>query len=98
MKQSPVGELDFALAWFLYFISATIGGMLMGFVAGLLVGAMLGFAGVGLDAIRVVCTLVGFVLSLPISYIAFRLIVGKFIVEKLKEVTPEQPSLVPPLQ
>lgn len=80
---NKVTEFDFFLAWVLHFFAAMVGGAIVGLIGGAIMGiALLPFGIVG-DRAAVAGSIVGFVLSLPVSYILFRLIVARFIVQKL---------------
>jgi hypothetical protein len=91
MKTSALREIDYFLAWFLFFICATIGGAIVGAVGGGIIGAILGVSGASPESLRVAGGVVGFVLALPVSYLFFRFMVWKFVVQKLiaqSEVPP----------
>ncbi len=91
------------LAWFLFFICATIGGAVAGFIGGALIGAVLGAFGSSPEIIRAAGAIVGFIVAMPVSYIVFRLVVARLIVAKIEAATavPEPPPsqpYVPPMQ
>ncbi len=77
-----VKESEYLLAWFLFWICATIGGFILGAVGGGIVGFFLGAAGVDLNTIKLICGGVGLILGIPLSYILFRAFVGAMIVKK----------------
>ncbi len=79
-------------AWIIFFMIATVGGMLLGGVAGFFIGLAMGLAKVDLTIIKIACGAAGFVLSLPLSYFTFRWVVGEFII---KDLTP--PTEPPPV-
>lgn len=77
-----VRESQYFVAWLLFWICSTIGAMLLGGAAGLVIGAVLGYQGVDLSLIQLICGAVGFLLAIPVSYLFFRLFVGMLIVKK----------------
>lgn len=77
-----ITESRYLLTWFVFWISSVVGGFLVGGVAGGIMGVILGTAGVDVGAISVICAAVGFVLSIPLSYVLFRVFVGTMIVSK----------------
>jgi len=84
MKKSSISEKDYFIAWAIFFVCALVGGMIAGFIGGAIIGGAMGVAGAKPGAIRAAGAMVGFLLSLPISYITFRFVVGKFVVEKVE--------------
>ena len=91
MRTNQLKESDYFIAWLLFFICATVGGTIAGFIAGVLVGLVLGVFGVGQTGLQAAGGIMGFLLALPISYLCFRVMVAKFVVEKLTpaESAPE---------
>lgn len=79
-------------AWILFFLIATVGGMILGGIAGLFIGAGMAVAHVGLGTIKLVCGLAGFVISVPLSYFTFRWVVSEFVVKELAKTPPPAPS------
>lgn len=75
-------------AWVIFFLIAGVGGMVVGFAIGAILGAVLTMAGVGIVMIKIAAGAMGFLFGLPISYYAFRWVVSEFIV---KAVAPEPP-------
>ncbi|HET6604320.1 MAG TPA: hypothetical protein VFG21_08925 [Xanthomonadaceae bacterium] len=73
-------QVPYLKSWFLFFVIATIGGIVVGAIVGGALGFALGAAGVALTTIPIVTAAVGFVLSLPISYYSFKWSVGRYIV------------------
>jgi hypothetical protein len=76
-------ETDYLTAWALFVLCATVAGFIVGFVVGGVLGALLKFVGAPPTMIAVLCSGAGFVASLPISYLFFRIFVSRFIVQKL---------------
>src|SRR3954453_23412983 len=95
-KSSSLKELDYLIAWIVFFICATIGGAIVGAIGGGVIGGILGVLHVSNQTIRAAGGVVGFILALPISYLVFRFVVAKFIVEKVEAAAaaaavPQQP-------
>jgi hypothetical protein len=84
MKKSSLKELDYLIAWVVFFISATIGGAVVDAIGGGIIGGILGVLHVSNQAIRTAGGVVGFILALPVSYLVFRFVVAKFVVEKVE--------------
>ena len=76
-------EFDYFKAWLLFFLIATVGGGIVGLIIGGFLAAFLGAGGMPLEQMTRVLQIVGFVIGIPISYITFRGVVGKFLVPKL---------------
>ena len=79
-------------AWILFFLIATVGGMILGGIAGLFIGAAMAVAHVEVGMIKIVCGIVGFLLSLPLSYFTFRWVVSEFVVKELTKTPPPVPA------
>ena len=83
-------------AWILFFLIATVGGMILGGIAGLFIGAIMAVAHADLRMIKIVCGLAGFVISVPLSYFTFRWVVSEFVVKELAKVSPSVPPAIEP--
>jgi multisubunit Na+/H+ antiporter MnhE subunit len=94
MKSTKLRESEYLIAWAIFFLCATVGGGVVGFIVGALVGGILGAAGVSLKTIPIITGLIGFVLSIPISYFCFRFAVAKFVVEKIAGRSEPPPAVV----
>lgn len=81
-------EFDYFRAWLLFFLIATVGGGILGMVIGGLVGAFLGAGGMPLAQMTTILRAIGFAIGIPVSYIAFRAVVGKYLLPKLDDDTP----------
>jgi len=82
-------ELDYFKAWFLFFLIATVIGGAIGLVTGSAVGAVLSARGMPIRGLAIVLQIVAIVIAMPISYLTFRLVVGKYLFAKiLKENNP----------
>ena len=71
------------MAWAIFWVLATVGGFVVGAVGGGILGAILGAAGASMQSIRLLCGALGFLLTVPLSYIVFRFAITKFILPKL---------------
>jgi hypothetical protein len=58
--------------------------LILGAGVGAIAGAILGAAGVGLNAIKLVCGGLGFLIGIPVSYFLFRVFVGGMIVRRVQ--------------
>jgi hypothetical protein len=78
-----IREIDYLKTWALFTVCAMVGGGVAGAVFGGVLGGFLGVAKVPIETIKTVAGIAGFIISLPISYLFFRLFVSRFIVQKL---------------
>ena len=80
----------------MFWICNVIGGFILGAVGGFVVGAILGAAGVGTNNIKVICGGVAFILTIPLSYILFRVFVDTMIIKKaqksIQDMMQESPN------
>lgn len=86
MESSSMKELkefDYFKAWLIFFLVATVGGGAVGLVLGGFLAAFLGAAGASMHQMTLAGRILGLVIALPISYITFRAVVGKFLFPKL---------------
>lgn len=86
MKQPT--EFDYFKAWLLFFVIATVGGGILGMIIGGFVAAFLGAGGMPLPQMTRILQIVGFVIAIPISYLTFRGVVGKYLLPKIEDDTP----------
>ncbi len=80
-----LSEFDYFKAWLLFFAVATGGSALAGIIVGSFLAAFMGAGGATLLEIAKVARVVAFIIGLPISYVTFRAVVGKFLLPKLEE-------------
>ena len=78
-------EFDYFKAWLIFFLVGTIGGALVGLILGSFLAAFLGAGGATVQQITNANRILGFIIALPISYVTFRAVVGKFLFPKLWE-------------
>jgi hypothetical protein len=78
-------EFDYFKAWLLFFLMATVFGGMIGLVIGSAVGALLSARGMSVRELTIVLQLVGLVIAMPISYLTFRLVVGKYLFPKIRK-------------
>ena len=79
---SPI-NVAFGKAWLVFFLVATVAGGLFGAIVGAVLGLVLASLGFGITAIQIAGGIVGFVLSVPISFFTYRWSVQRFIVAPL---------------
>jgi uncharacterized BrkB/YihY/UPF0761 family membrane protein len=78
-------EFDYFKAWLLFFLIATVGAGLVGMIIGSFVAAFLGAGGMPLPQMTRILQIVGFVIAIPISFITFRGVVGKYLFPKCED-------------
>ena len=81
-------EFQYFKAWLLFFLIATIGGGIIGIIMGGFAAAFLGAGGMPLQQMTRILQIIGFVIAIPISYITFRAVVGKYLFPKIEEDEP----------
>ncbi|MBE0417699.1 MAG: hypothetical protein IBX63_08030 [Coriobacteriia bacterium] len=79
----PFRESEYFVAWLLFYLATTIIGGILAWLIAFVAGAALGVSGVQPATIQVVGTALGVVVSIPVSYVCFRLIVGFAVVKKV---------------
>jgi putative flippase GtrA len=83
-------EFDYFKAWLLFFLIATVGGGILGLIIGSFVAAFLGAGGMSLAQMTRILQIIGFVIAMPISYITFRAVVGKYLFPKIEDDSPSK--------
>jgi hypothetical protein len=81
-------EFQYFKGWLLFFLVATVGGGIIGIIIGSFLAAFLGAAGMPLPQMTRILQVVGFVIGVPVSYITFRAVVGKYLFPKIEEDEP----------
>ncbi len=76
-------EFDYFKAWVLFFLITTVAYALVGLILGSFLAAILGAAGATMQQMANTNRVLGFVIALPISYVTFRAVVGKYLFPKL---------------
>jgi hypothetical protein len=83
MTSTNLKESDYLTTWAIFFVIAFVGGAVAGAIVGGIAGAILGVLGASRSLISTVGGGLGFLVSLPISYFAFRFAVRKFLLPKV---------------
>jgi uncharacterized membrane protein len=84
---------NYLKSWMLFFLIASVGGALAGGVFGAVAGGMMGAGGVPLNRVVQICKIIGFVVSMPISFFTFRWSVRTYIVEAMPPASTQPPAL-----
>ena len=90
-----IKEADYIKAFFLFWLCATVAGFIAGAIIGGILGAAMGVAGVPVRTIQIICGIAGFLVSVPLSYLFFRIFVARFIVQKLTTFVPDAQNPAP---
>ena len=72
------------VAWLCFFLIATLGGFVFGAILGGILGAILGAGGADIRTITVVVQVIGFAISIPVSFLCYWWSVNQFIVKKME--------------
>ena len=80
-------DIPYLKTWAIFFVIATIGGVVAGAVSGAVIGGILGASGVSLSTIPLVTGAVGFLLAMPISFFTFKWAVSTYIVDNTDKAT-----------
>lgn len=78
-----IKEFDYFKAWLLFLVVTTVGGAILGMIIASFVAAFMGAGGASLEQMTQVNRIIGIVIAIPISYVTFRAVVGKFLFPKL---------------
>src|SRR5688572_16836275 len=92
MTTTNLKEADYIKPWAIFFAIAFVGGTIAGAILGGIAGGILGVLGAAPKLIAFVGGVLGFLVSIPISYFSFRFAVTKFLLPK---VTAPEPSTIP---
>ena len=95
MTTTNLKEADYIKPWAIFFAIAFVGGMIAGAILGGIAGGILGAVGAPPQLIRLAGGVMGFLVSIPISYFSFRFAVTKFLLPKV--IAPE-PSAAEPFK
>jgi hypothetical protein len=85
-------NLNYFKPWVMFFVVATVGGAVAGFIGGAVLGFMMGAAGASIGSIQIGGGILGFLLSLPISFLAYRWSVQQFVLVQLPPPASEPVS------
>jgi integral membrane sensor domain MASE1 len=80
-------------SWFLFFLVASVSGGVVGAVVGMVAGGAMGAAGVAMPRIVWICKILGFLVSVPISFFTFRWSVRTYLVDPMLQRAGLPPSL-----
>ena len=93
----PAPAPKYFKAWIAFFLIATVGGSLLGGVAGMIIGLVLKYAAhAEPTTIKWAVRIVGFAIMIPLSYVAFRYVVEEIIIEDLTKAPSPAPTAEPP--
>ena len=81
-------EFDYFKAWLLFFLASTGIGMLLVLLIGSFVAGFMGAGGASLAQMTTVNRIVGFVIGVPVSYVTFRAVIGKYLFPKIEDDSP----------
>jgi len=81
-------EFQYFKAWLLFFLIATLGGGVIGLIIGSFAAAFLGAAGAPPPQMTRILQIIGFLIGIPVSYITFRAVIGKYLFPKIEEDEP----------
>jgi len=81
-------EFQYFKAWLLFFLIATVCGGIVGIIFNGFLAAFLGAGGMSLPQMTPILQIVGLVVAMPISYVTFRAVVGKYLFPKLEDDSP----------
>lgn len=83
-----IKEFDYFKAWLIFFLVGTVGGALLGLILGSFLAAFLSSGGASITQIANANRILGIVIALPVSYVTFRAVIGKFLFPKLWDDEP----------
>ena len=76
---SPSG-IPYFKAWLIFVLVSAVCGFLAGAFAGFIVGAVMGVAGMEVEQIKLIGSVLGFILGLAASFLTFRWVIDRFVV------------------
>ena len=82
MNKEPT-EFQYFKAWLLFFVIATFCTWLITLVIGSFAAAFLGAGGASLGQATQLIQIISFVIAIPVSYVTFRGVVGKYLMPKI---------------
>ena len=88
MTAKTLKESDYFIAWLLFTIIATVGGISAGVIVGTSLGMIFNRIQVQEHMILIIGVAAGYAVATTVSYLAFRLVVRHQIVKKLKIESP----------
>jgi hypothetical protein len=82
MNKEPT-EFQYFKAWLLFFIIATVATWLITLVIGSFTAAFLHAGGASLPQATKVIQIISVLIAVPVSYVTFRGVVGKYLMQKI---------------
>jgi len=82
MTKEPT-EFQYFKAWLLFFVVAIGCSWLISLVIGSFAAAFIGAGGGSIAQARQLIQIISFVISIPVSYVTFRAVVGKYLIPKI---------------
>jgi hypothetical protein len=82
MNKEPT-EFQYLKAWLLFFVIATSGAWLITLVIGSFAAAFLHAGGGSLEQATRLIQIISYIIAIPVSYITFRGVVGKYLMPKV---------------
>jgi hypothetical protein len=82
MNKEPT-EFQYFKAWLLFFVIATVSTWLITLVIGSFAAAFLHAGGASLPQATKVIQIISVLIGVPVSYVAFRGVVGKYLMPKI---------------
>jgi Na+/proline symporter len=79
---AKVAERHLLIAWFLFWLGATIFGAIAGFMAGAFAGVLVALLSIEFVSPQLAGGMAGFIVGIPVSYICFRLSVMKYLLPR----------------
>jgi len=86
-------EFDYFKAWLLFFFIATVLGGAIGMVIGSSVGSVLSARGMPVRELAIILQVIGLLIAMPISYVTFRAVVGKYLFPKIQQANEAGPEI-----
>jgi hypothetical protein len=92
MKSESFGEFDYAKAWVVFWFASTVCSFCAGALAGAFMGGIMAVMGWSVENVRLFGGIMGFLISIPVSYLLFRFVVAYFVVRKLSPPVTNEPA------
>lgn len=78
-------KVHYLKPWLIFFVVLTLGGAVVGGIAGLAIGIVIAVAGGGSDpqTMRIAGKIAGYIASVPVSFLVYKWSVKKFILKQV---------------